>query len=90
MQYMRQNPIPREGMWADVSGVTFLRQLLSMNVEEARFSNGRDSMYDCFVGCGVDPRNIAQRVMEARARAVRRVCRRRPFGIHPGRTTWYC
>jgi hypothetical protein len=27
---------------------------------------GRDQMYDCTRGCGVDPRNIAQRVMEVR------------------------
>ena len=25
---------------------------------------GRGEMYDCNPGCGVDPRNIAQRIME--------------------------
>ena len=30
---------------------------------------GRDSMYDCSVDIGVDPRNIAQRIMDVRLHA---------------------
>lgn len=66
MMYMKKNPIPRSGAWDDVSGETFLRTLLSMNIEEARFETGRDAMYDRTVSCGVDPRSIAQRIMAIR------------------------
>jgi hypothetical protein len=50
-----------------VSGETFLRTLLSMPVSSAKFETGRDEMYDCTVPIGVDPRNIAQRIMDVRA-----------------------
>ena len=29
-------------------------------------AQGRDKMYDHFGACGVDPRNLAQRIMEVR------------------------
>ena len=30
----------------------------------AKNTQGRDKMYDHFGACGVDPRNLAQRIME--------------------------
>lgn len=38
-----------------------------MPVGPAKFDVGREAMYDCVVGCGVDPRNMAQRIMEIRS-----------------------
>jgi hypothetical protein len=64
--FMKDNPIPRDGAWDDVSGENFLRKLLSMPIEGARWDLGRDPIYDHTPGCGVDPRNIAQRIMEIR------------------------
>eukprot|EP00884_Botryococcus_braunii_P000401 jgi/Botrbrau1/10361/Bobra.0321s0035.1 len=66
MRFMDENPIPKQGRWDDVSGETFLRTLLSMPVSSAKFETGRDEMYDCTVPIGVDPRNIAQRIMDIR------------------------
>ncbi|BDA42224.1 hypothetical protein COCOBI_03-1110 [Coccomyxa sp. Obi] len=64
--YIRDNPIPRNGHWDDVSGETFLRNLLSRGIEKAQYTLGHGEMYDHFGACGVDPRNIAQRVMDIR------------------------
>ena len=65
---MKENKIPRDGNWDDVSGETFLRTLLSMPMEETRWGEqqGVDSMYDCTGGFLVNPRDVAQRVMEVR------------------------
>lgn len=60
------NPIPKNGNWDDVSGETFLRKLLSMPVECASVSIG-DPMYEICAPIGVDPRSIAQRIMEIRS-----------------------
>lgn len=67
-QYLKENEIPREGNWDDISGETFLRTLLSMNIEETSWGQqvGVDNLYNSFGGLIVDPRNIAQRVMEVR------------------------
>jgi len=67
LAFLKENPIPRNGDWDDVSGETFLRTLLSMPVEVAKFETGRDPMFDNVVACGVDPRSIAQRIMEIRS-----------------------
>lgn len=67
LAFLKENPIPRNGNWDDVSGETFLRTLLSMPVEVAKFETGRDPMFDNVVACGVDPRSIAQRIMEIRS-----------------------
>lgn len=65
--YMVACPIPTEGKWEDVSGETFLRRLLSMPLEETRWSfYGREQMYAKSSPLGVDPRQIAQRIMEIR------------------------
>ena len=51
----------QEGRWEDVSGETFLRRLLSMPLEETRWSfYGREQMYAKSSPLGVDPRQIAQ------------------------------
>ncbi|KAL0020346.1 hypothetical protein WJX79_000198 [Trebouxia sp. C0005] len=67
MTYMQKYPIPRSGAWDDVSGETFLRKLLSMPTEHAKWTTGRDPLYDNIPGCGVDPRNLAQRIMAIRS-----------------------
>ncbi|GMH45066.1 hypothetical protein BSKO_13023 [Bryopsis sp. KO-2023] len=64
--YIDANPIPRNGNWDDVSGEAFLRKMLSMPIQGANQVPGRDPMYDCSEGVGVDPRNLAQRIMEIR------------------------
>lgn len=70
--FMKAHPIPQEGHWEDVCGDTFLRKLLSMPVEETRWNfYGRESMYAKSSPLGVDPRQIAQRIMEIRAQIAR-------------------
>jgi len=66
--YLKDNEIPREGNWDDISGETFLRTLLSMQIEETNWGKqvGVENLYNSFGGLIVDPRNIAQRVMEIR------------------------
>jgi hypothetical protein len=39
--FYKANPIPRNGSWDEVSGDAFLRKLLSMPVEEAKFNSVR-------------------------------------------------
>ena len=58
-----------------MSGETFLRALLAMPVESAKYDTGREQMYDCTVPIGVDPRSIAQRIMD--------VSHSRPFTTIP-------
>lgn len=64
--FLAAHPIPREGSWDDVCGETFLRTLLGMPVQEAKYSVGRTQMYDTVKGMGVDPRSLAQRIMDIR------------------------
>lgn len=64
--FEKNHPIPRDGAWDDVSGESFLRLLLSMPIEHASYTSGKTAMYSCNAGCGVDPRNIAQRIMDIR------------------------
>lgn len=60
-------PWVQEGHWADVSGETFLRKLLGSPLEMTKFDfNGRPEMFSCAAPIGVDPRQIAQRIMEIR------------------------
>lgn len=67
--FMNKNPINLSGTWEDASGDTFLRKLLSMPVEEARWDNGCEAVFDIsgHSACGVDPRSIAQRILAIRA-----------------------
>eukprot|EP01026_Neomeris_dumetosa_P066956 TRINITY_DN650_c0_g1_i1.p3 TRINITY_DN650_c0_g1~~TRINITY_DN650_c0_g1_i1.p3 ORF type:complete len:222 (-),score=11.73 TRINITY_DN650_c0_g1_i1:413-1078(-) len=64
--FMKTHPIPTEGSWEDVSGETFLRKLLSMPIQPAKYQTVRNEMYECGTGIHVDPRQIAQRVMDIR------------------------
>ncbi len=66
--FKKENEIPREGSWDDVSGETFLRKLLSLQMEETSWAQqvGVENIYNSFGGLIVDPRNVAQRVMEVR------------------------
>lgn len=64
--FLAAHPIPRDGAWDDVSGEAFLRTLLRMPVQEAKYSVGRTQMYDTVKGMGVDPRSLAQRIMDIR------------------------
>jgi hypothetical protein len=66
LAFIRTYPIPRDGAWDDVSGETFIRKLLTMPIQEAKWNVGREEMYDTVAGIGVDPRNIAQRIMDIR------------------------
>jgi len=67
-QYLKENKIPRDGSWDDVSGETFLRGLLLTPIEETKWGKqvGVDQLFDCTGALIVDPRNIAQRIMEIR------------------------
>ena len=62
----RAVPIPRDGSWDDVSGTTFLRTMLALPISDAAYDVGRDDMYNNFKGMQVDPRSMAQRIMEIR------------------------
>eukprot|EP00882_Tetradesmus_deserticola_P001384 GHRQ01001499.1.p1 GENE.GHRQ01001499.1~~GHRQ01001499.1.p1 ORF type:complete len:570 (+),score=231.36 GHRQ01001499.1:75-1784(+) len=66
VNFYKQNPIPKDGSWDEISGEAFLRKLLSMPIEEAKYNTGRDSLFDNVRSCDVDPRSIAQRVMDIR------------------------
>lgn len=66
--YLKENEIPKNGNWDDVSGESFLRKLLASPMESVKYDfNGRDEMFSCAGPIGVDPRNIAQRIMEIRS-----------------------
>ena len=47
--FEKENPIPRDGAWDDVSGETFLRTLLSMPIEHASWV----SCPDLYEGCSL-------------------------------------
>lgn len=64
--FLKNNPIPRDGAWDDVSGETFLRTLMSMPPEEAKYDVGRDALFDNIGSLTVDPRQMAQRIMDIR------------------------
>lgn len=65
--FYKEHQIPRDGHWDDVSGETFLRTLLNMPMETASAPQARDPIYSRSRGCGVDPRNLAQRIMDIRS-----------------------
>jgi len=64
--FYNQNPIPIKGSWEDVSGDTFLRKLLQSPLAHAGAGNGIDPLYDCCVPIGVDPRSVANRILDIR------------------------
>ena len=49
-----------------MSGTTFLRTMLALPISDAAYDVGRDDMYNNFKGMQVDPRSMAQRIMEIR------------------------
>ena len=66
-QYIRQNEIPTTGSWDDISGESFLRKLLTAGVDEASYKGGvSDPMFSCVGTIGIDPRAVAQRIMDIR------------------------
>ncbi|KAF5838472.1 hypothetical protein DUNSADRAFT_2801 [Dunaliella salina] len=66
-RYMEAHPIPRKGApWDDISGETFLRTLLAQPVTESKMNWGKDSLFDNTASMGVDPRALAQRIMDIR------------------------
>ncbi|UPR00472.1 hypothetical protein HOP50_05g37870 [Chloropicon primus] len=64
--YIKQNPIPRDGQFQDVSGETFLVNLMLAPAVEARAQPWLDPLFDCSKPLTVDPRNVAQRIMDIR------------------------
>eukprot|EP00898_Chlorokybus_atmophyticus_P002920 jgi/Chlat1/3629/Chrsp237S03615 len=60
LNYIKDNPIPRTGSWEDISGQAFLDKMLFMLPEHLPHPFGIDE------GMVVDPRSIAQRIMEIR------------------------
>lgn len=67
MTFMNANPITLSGSWEEISGDAFLKKLLSMPVQEHRFQNGCEDIHNNFSAIAVDPRSIAQRILEVRA-----------------------
>lgn len=67
--YLRAYPIPRAGesaTWDEVSGDAFLRALLAAPVQSASFALHHDGLQQVEGPVGVDPRQIAQRIMVRR------------------------
>jgi hypothetical protein len=66
--YMKDHKIPKDGNWDDVSGETFLRELLQAPIQETRWGEtvGVNSLFDCTGSILVNPRDVAQRIMEIR------------------------
>ncbi|GAX76567.1 hypothetical protein CEUSTIGMA_g4013.t1 [Chlamydomonas eustigma] len=64
--YMQENPLTLTGTWEDISGDNFIRKLLTMPVEAATYNIGREGLYDNAATIGVDPRSIAQRILQIR------------------------
>ncbi|GBF89839.1 hypothetical protein Rsub_02543 [Raphidocelis subcapitata] len=67
VEFYKVNPIPKVGTWDDVSGEAFLRKLLSMPIEAAIFKTGREDLYSNVKPMGVDPRNLAMRILDIRS-----------------------
>lgn len=78
-----QNPVPRKGTWAEISGDVMLKQLLCMvrprrrsalstaldPANAARLLQGLQTINNPYTGDSltIDPRSLAQRILEARA-----------------------
>ncbi|GBF89866.1 hypothetical protein Rsub_02570 [Raphidocelis subcapitata] len=67
VEFYKENPIPKVGSWDDVSGEAFLRKLLSMPIEEASFRTGTEALFSNSRVMGVDPRNLAMRILDIRS-----------------------
>ena len=67
---MKEHKIPKDdGSWDDISGETFLRELLNSSVEKTRWGEtvGVENLFDCTGSILVNPRDIAQRIMDIRS-----------------------
>ena len=64
--FIKENPIPREGKVEDISGETFLMTLMQQPPEQARAQPWLDPIFDCSKPLTVDPRQVAQRLMDIR------------------------
>jgi len=69
--FVEQNPIPREGKVEDISGETFLMELMQRPAEQARAQPWLDPLFDCSTPLTVDPRQVAQRIMDIRVQIAR-------------------
>jgi len=65
-EYIKQNPIPRNGQYQDISGETFLMGLMVGSAVEASAQPFLDPLFDCSQKLTVDPRQVAQRIMDIR------------------------
>jgi hypothetical protein len=66
--YAEANPVPHRGSWEDISGDTFLLGLLQQNVVvQVSARPGMDPLFDCSPRLSIDPRQVAQRIMDIRA-----------------------
>lgn len=66
--YLKTHEIPKIGTWDDVSGETFLRELLAAPIEQTSWGQSVkvNTLFDCTGSILVNPRDVAQRIMEIR------------------------
>lgn len=64
--WMKETPIPLTGTWDEISGEAFLRKMLGTPNCTAKMELGRGELFDNIATIGVDPRQMAQRIMEIR------------------------
>jgi len=69
--FIKEHPIPIQGNWDEVSGEVFLRKMLSQLPQDAKMELGRDSLFDNMASQTVDPRHMAQRIMDIRVQLSR-------------------
>jgi len=65
-EYIKANPIPNDGKFEDISGETFLMGLMLKPAVEVRANPWVDPKFDCSKPLTVDPRQVAQRIMDIR------------------------
>lgn len=66
--YLKTHEIPKVGTWDDISGETFLRELLVAPMEQTSWGQSVkvNTLFDCTGSIVVNPRDVAQRIMEIR------------------------
>jgi len=64
--YIKEEVIPNEGQFEDVSGETFLMKLMLKPAVQVRAQPWVDPVFDCSKPLTVDPRQVAQRIMDIR------------------------
>ena len=74
-EYMHNNPIPKSGKWEDVTGDTFLRGLLNGQFSVVPPNPNVEALFDgAMNGLGVDPRQVAQRIIDIRTQLAEEIC----------------